>query len=614
MTSEHSLRAALVLLLTAIAVALHPAMARGQGSPPVIVSADATAHPDVTLVVDLPPGTAGESVSVTVLEAGVERAAELVDGGGALELVLVFDTSGSMAGPSLAAAKAAAVELVEGLPARARLAIVGFGQHPYLVTPMTDDRHALRAGVAGLVAAGETALYDALAVAATQFSASSRARSIVLVSDGGDTASTTTLPEVRDLLAGAGVRLFGVHLLTDEAQRAVLEDLAAATSGRVAAVTDPGALRATHAGIAADVVRQVQVRYRSEAGGPTDVAVRLDPGGLASAPISLDLPAPPAPAPVAPAAAPGAPSPVRALVLGGGSMFVALAVWGWLLLVRPRRSLLAGARANRGAGRDRLKARAGEVVERTLERQGRRQALGARLEQAGVPLRPGEYVVLVLATATMATAVGLVLGGPVLGLVFGALALTGSRVALGSKSGKRRGELERQLPDLLQQLISSLRAGYGVMQAIDAASREIDEPMAGELRRLFTEVQLGRDLTESLRALAERIDGDDFEWVVQAIEINREVGGELVEVLESVAATIRARDQLRRQVKTLSAQGRLSARILLAMPFAMGMLLSVLNPGYLAPLFGRGLFLVVVGALLMLVGWVWTRRLVRPQF
>lgn len=616
MTTEHSLRVALVALSGALALAVSPGAARGQEGPaPVIVAHDLSAHPDVALVVDLPPGTAGDAVSLTVLEDGVERPAELVGDGGALEVVLVFDTSGSMAGASMTAARAAAVELVDGLPARGRLAVVGFGQRPYLVTPMTDDRVALRAAIAGLVAAGETALYDALAVATTQFSGSSLARSIVLVSDGGDTASTTTLPEVTRLLTGAGVRLFGVHLLTTEAHRAVLDDLATATSGRVAGVTDPGALSATHAGIVDDVVRQVQVRYRSEAGGPTDVAVRLEPAGVASAPIVLDLPplAAPSPAP-APPAPPAVARPVQALLLGGASMFGALLGAAWLVLVRPRRSLLAGARGTGAAGGERLKARVGEAVERTLERRGRRRALGARLEQAGVPLRPGEYVVVVAATATLSTAIGLLLGGIGLGLVLGSVAVLGSWLALRSKTGKRRTELEHQLPDLLQQLISSLRAGYGVMQAIDAAAHEMEEPMAGELRRLFTEVQLGRDLTESLRGLAARIDGEDFEWVVQAIEINREVGGELVEVLEAVASTIRARDHLRRQVKTLSAQGRLSARILLAMPFAMAALLSLLNPGYLAPLFGRGTFLLVIGAVLMSVGWVWTRRLVRPQF
>jgi tight adherence protein B len=419
---------------------------------------------------------------------------------------------------------------------------------------------------------------------------------------------------VTGLLTGQGVRLFGVHLLTSEAQRAVLENLAAATSGRVAAASDARDLGATYGAVAADVVRQVRVTYRSEAAGPTPVSVMVGADQPASAPAVVDLPAavvPPAPAP--PPAVP-AKAGAGALLLGGGTGFRAQALLCGLVLIRPRRSLLARQRGRVPAARQQLKARTGELVERTLERRGRRQALGARLEMAGIALRPGEYVVLVGGAATLALVTGLLLGGLFPGLLLAGAALVLARLLLRSRTTKRRTDLEKQLPDLLQQLISSLRAGYGVMQAIDAASREMADPMAGELHRLFTEVQLGRDLTESLRALSGRLAGQDFEWVVQAIEINREVGGELVEVLESVADTIRARDHLRRQVKTLSAQGRLSARILLAMPFVMAGLLSLMSPGYLTPLFSQAIGILVVGVLLMVIGWVWTRRLVRPRF
>jgi tight adherence protein B len=368
--------------------------------------------------------------------------------------------------------------------------------------------------------------------------------------------------------------------------------------------------------VAADVVRQVRVTYRSEAAGTTPVSVLVGAGGVASNELVLELPAaldvPPPTTRHASAPAPAAGS--SALLVGGGAVFVALLVWWALVLVRPRRSLLARRRPRSAGSLDGAKARAGEVVERTLERRGQRQALGARLERAGIALRPGEYVVVVGGASVLALLTGALLGGLVLGVVFAGAAVVLAKALLRSRTAKRRGELEKQLPDLVQQLISSLRAGYGVMQAIDAASREMAEPMSAELRRLFTEVQLGRDLTESLGALAARMGGQDFEWIVQAIEINREVGGELVDVLESVAETIRAREHLRRQVKTLSAQGRLSARILLSMPFAMGALLSVLSPGYVTPLFTRGLFVVIIGAVLMVVGWLWTRRLVRLQF
>jgi tight adherence protein B len=129
-------------------------------------------------------------------------------------------------------------------------------------------------------------------------------------------------------------------------------------------------------------------------------------------------------------------------------------------------------------------------------------------------------------------------------------------------------------------------------------------------------VQLGRPLAESLEAMSGRVGCEDFTWVVQAIEINAEVGGELVEVLEAVASTIRARAHLRRQIRTLSAQGRLSARILLAMPFFMAALLSLIHPGYLSPLVetSAGPVLIAIGAVLMTVGKLWLRRIVRLQF
>lgn len=256
------------------------------------------------------------------------------------------------------------------------------------------------------------------------------------------------------------------------------------------------------------------------------------------------------------------------------------------------------------------------MMERSLERRGRRQALGARLERAGVALRPGEYAVIVGGGAGAAFLFGMLLGGFVLGLLFGVFVYLAARLLLSSRTKKRRAALERQLPDFLQQVTSGLRAGYGVMQAIDAASREVDAPMSEELRRLVAEVQLGRDASDSLQAMAERIGGQDVEWVVQAVEINREVGGDLVEVLDAVAETIRARGHLRRQVKTLSAQGRLSARILIAMPFVMAAVLTLLSPGYLAPLVQEsfGPFLLGMGLVLLTTGWLWLRSIVRPQF
>lgn len=590
-----------------------------------VVDVDASNYPEVALTVDVPGATLEGSPAVTVVENGRSHPAVVAGAGaGHLEVVLVMDTSGSMAGPPLQAAKDAAAAFVDELPPGASAAIVGFGAHPYVVAPLTSDHGALKSAIGQLQADGETALYDALSVAADQFSPAPGPRSLVLVSDGGDTASLTPLNAVTDKLVASRSRLFGVQLVTKEANRPVLDGLSAATKGRTVEASDAAALAATYHVIAGEALHQLRVTYRSSAHGATSLQVVIGGAPVADAmPGSIDLPAAPTtvPQPVHPKArveAPAAHGRDRtALALGGGAIFLALLLAAGGVLGRPRRSLLARERpSNRGAALHEVKQRAAAIMEHRLERKGRRDALGARLENAGLSLRPGEYVVAVSVAGAIGAVLGLMLAGVVLAVVFALIVVVVARALLTSRTNRRRTRLEKQLPDLLQQLTSSLRAGYGVMQAIDAVSRELDAPMSEELHRLVAEVQLGRELSDSMRAMAGRMGGRDFDWVVQAIEINREVGGDLVEVLEAVAETIRAREQLRRQVKTLSAQGRLSARILIAMPFVMAGVLSVMSPDYLAP-FGQhaaGPVLLALGAVLLAVGWLWLRRIVRLEF
>jgi tight adherence protein B len=145
--------------------------------------------------------------------------------------------------------------------------------------------------------------------------------------------------------------------------------------------------------------------------------------------------------------------------------------------------------------------------------------------------------------------------------------------------------------------------------------REASEPARGEFRRVLLEVRVGRDPGDSLRALADRMGSDDFDWVVGAIDINREVGGDLAMILDNVAETIRERQRLQRQVKSLSAEGRLSGYVLTALPPVLALVMAAINPDYLAELgSGFGPVLVVAGAVLLVIGWIWIRRLTRLTF
>ena len=154
-----------------------------------------------------------------------------------------------------------------------------------------------------------------------------------------------------------------------------------------------------------------------------------------------------------------------------------------------------------------------------------------------------------------------------------------------------------------------------MMQALDSVSKEGDPPASEEFRRVIVEARLGRDVVDAMKAMADRVQSEDFGWVVPAIEINREVGGDLAEVLDTVAKTIRDRADLRRQVKTLSAEGRFSAFVLLGLPVAITAIIRTSNPEYIAALGrGRGLYMAGGAIALMVIGAVWLMKLCKIEF
>jgi len=169
---------------------------------------------------------------------------------------------------------------------------------------------------------------------------------------------------------------------------------------------------------------------------------------------------------------------------------------------------------------------------------------------------------------------------------------------------------------VLRLMAASMRAGHSVLRSLEAVSHDADAPSAEEFSRVLNEVRVGRDLVVALDELAVRTRSEDFSWVAQAVAVHREVGGNLAEVLDRVGVTIRDRNQLRRQTQALSAEGRVSGIVLLAMPVVLGAGLQLTAPGYLARLTGNGtgLAMLAVAGVLMVVGAVWIRRVVTVRF
>lgn len=251
-------------------------------------------------------------------------------------------------------------------------------------------------------------------------------------------------------------------------------------------------------------------------------------------------------------------------------------------------------------------------AERVLDATRGYAAFVARLEGAGITRRPIDMLALV-ATATVASsllalAVGSVAAAVV--LFAGGPALTWA--VLGSLARRRIKAFDEQLPDVLAAISSSLRAGHGFLQSLQAVAYDAPEPTGSELRRALSETRLGRPVEDALAGIARRVPSRDFSYVLTAIAVQRQVGGSLAGLFETVNDTVRQRHQFTRKVRALTASGRTSANALIALPFGVGLLLSLVNRSYLVPLFEThlGRLMLFCGVLSIVLGTVLVRRIV----
>jgi tight adherence protein B len=240
----------------------------------------------------------------------------------------------------------------------------------------------------------------------------------------------------------------------------------------------------------------------------------------------------------------------------------------------------------------------------------------AQLESAGLRLSQAEFFLLVGIGACIGMLVGVVTVGPLLGILLALLAPFVGKLVLGFLAGKRRATFDSQLGDTLQLLSGGLRAGHSILRAVDAAATESQRPTSEEMRRVITETSLGRDLLAALNDTAERMKNEDFVWISQAIQINREVGGNLADVLDQVNETIRERSEIKGTIKALAAEGKFSAYILIAMPFGIVAMLLSVSPNYMNSMFTHPLGWAMIGVsfVLMTIGALWMRKIIDLKF
>lgn len=255
-------------------------------------------------------------------------------------------------------------------------------------------------------------------------------------------------------------------------------------------------------------------------------------------------------------------------------------------------------------------------VDRLLRANSLSERIDRRLDVAATKMRAGEFVTLVLGAtllvATVLSIMGLRVSAAIAFVAVPALAWFTIR----RRAKSRIADFAAKFADTLRVIAGSLRAGNSTMQAIAAAAENATSPIAEELTRVVSEGRIGRDPVSSLQDMAVRMESEDAKWVVEAIALNRELGGNLASTLDSVADTMRARAEIASQVQVMSSEGRLTARVLLSLPIIIGVILQFLNPEYLDQMFYTGpgniMLAVIVG--LMLVGAFWVSRLVKLEY
>jgi tight adherence protein B len=557
----------------------------------------------------------------------------------AVGVVLVIDTSGSMkANGRLDQAKAAARAFVNRKLPNDQIALVAFANEARVAVNFTSDGAPLLAAIDALAPSGETALWDAVRTGANLLTdRPDLLPYLVVLSDGADTVSVSSAADALGSARGAQAGVFTVAITgPGESDAPALRSLAEATGGSFAETADPRQLGKLYEALQGVLQNQYELRWTSKAtASPVDLTVQIS-GVRADAQVPLNgvslgsatqprlVSAPSAPGPLGSSSGPMVIALIAALAGG-------LAGAGFALFRRQRAVIDDVLQAYSGgpvspsaaaAGAPTERALIPESVRRAVERTtqlagggGALERLDGRLDQADLKLSAQEAVLFYAAGVTVLSLAALIASGPMIGLAAFILTALIPIALLNQLGQRRRSSFTKQLPDTLQLLASSLRAGYSLLQGFDAVAEEVADPMGRELRRVVLETRLGREMEASLEDLAGRMRSQDFDWVVMAIRIQREVGGNLAELLTSVAETMISRERLRREVSALTAEGRLSAIIVGALPLLLGVAIAVLNPGYLNALFtttvGKGM---VLGAtLLTVVGFAWMKKTIEIE-
>jgi tight adherence protein B len=571
-------------LAAGLAVAALPSAEAAAGF--AIRHVDVSRYPTVTLVV----AGAGKRLPPLYENGARVRTRDAQNLGQNKAIVLAVDRSQSMSGAPLTRAAAAAASFVHRKPQSDLVSIVSFGSTALTQASLSQSTIDADTALETLTPDSfeGTALWDAVVVSASKLSEQTYpGRVLVLLTDGRNVRSLATFDDAVRAARRAGVVVYAIGL--GHAYTPQLERLAKRTGGQFYASTRPAALTAIYRRIGSELDRTWRVSYTTGA-RPGD---RLSLGIGSAHGASVVVPG-------REAGSGGTVLP-RVLLDGYRGLLLVLVPVGFVFflaakqarvlprsvrikkLVRthsdPHKATPARQRGVRATVASLLAS-----LDRPLGRLGQWKRLERTVETAGIPVSAATLLVGGLALALVLAIVAAVAGASalVILLLFVLGAVTPVFVVRWL-AAKRIRAFEQQLPDVLTTVAGSLRVGHGLKAALQTVAQEGSPPVSVELRRVLAEERLGRPLEDALVSMCERLASDDLLYVATAVDVHAQVGGSVAGVFQTVAETVRQRQQHRRRVRALSSMGRATAKVLAVMPLAFVAIISLVNPGYIGP-------------------------------
>lgn len=644
------LLAPLTLLAVVLGIAAGSAGAGSGGGAGLVVRSVDSTDPNATAATVLYTGSEADLDGATVTENGQAVDVDSVtpfDTSTTQSVALIFEISAAMDDSgALVAAKDAAREWVTGLPAGSgpRISIVTASDNASLVLDYTTNRERILDALERVAPAPtengrkKTALFSAVRMAAQGLTEEPGPGTLVVMSAQGDNVGSDAVAA-----SGAVASANAVTMLLEYTGGGGSSRLSSLVSNHGGVVLSTGEgtgmaqLVEQASGIVTDGQAQISWSSTLEPGGVADVTIQVGDQSQSVAYVVGDMTAGKQALTLKRTTESGGVGFLQTwLGLGLTVLGVLIAVGGLAFVLAslavPDDQLASALQAysepyagamgdeDEEGGSSLAKTafiqRAVEITEQVAADRGMLTRAENLLERANLPLRAGEALFFYGAVVVILTIVALALSGSViLGLIVGVVVSLIPITVVKFLATQRKKKFMSQLPDTLQLLSGTLRAGYSLMQGVEAVSQEVEDPMGLELRRVVTESRLGRPLEEALEGTAERMDSPDFSWAVMAIRIQREVGGNLSELLMTVSETMVARERLRRDVRTLTAEGRMSAIVLGGLPPGLGLVMYVLNPDYISTLFSEtlGHFLIGAAVISMLVGFAWMRKIINIE-